>query len=97
LSVFTLLAAGAVGGAQADPSAVTRSAMLANTCLSCHAAKAADAGAIPSLSGYPKNVMVQQMKAFRDGSRPNTIMGRHAKGYSDEEIALIAEYLSTLK
>jgi sulfide dehydrogenase cytochrome subunit len=86
-----------MGSAHADPSAVTRSAMLANTCLSCHAAKGADAGAIPALSGYPKDVMIQQMQAFRDGSRPNTIMGRHAKGYSDEEIALIAEYLSTLK
>ena len=29
----------------------------------------------------------------RDGSRPSTLMIRHAKGYSDEEVAMIAKYL----
>jgi sulfide dehydrogenase cytochrome subunit len=35
------------------------------------------------------------MKEFRDDSRPSTIMGRIAKGYTDEEIAAVARYLSS--
>ena len=35
------------------------------------------------------------MKAFRDGSRPSTIMGRIAKGYTDAEITAMANYISS--
>jgi cytochrome c553 len=34
------------------------------------------------------------MKAFRDGTRPATIMHQLAKGYSDEQIELMAEYFA---
>ena len=34
------------------------------------------------------------MNDFRSGNRPSTVMGRHAKGYTDEEISLIAEYFA---
>ena len=37
------------------------------------------------------------MQEFRDGRRPATVMDRHAKAYSDEEIASIADYLSRIK
>jgi sulfide dehydrogenase cytochrome subunit len=38
-------------------------------------------------------MIISQMKAFRDGSRPSTVMIRHAKGYSDAEVEMIAKYL----
>jgi sulfide dehydrogenase cytochrome subunit len=34
------------------------------------------------------------MKAFQDGSRPATIMHQLAKGYTSEQIDLIAAYLA---
>jgi cytochrome subunit of sulfide dehydrogenase len=34
------------------------------------------------------------MEAFRQGARPATVMDRIAKGFSDAEIAAIAEWLS---
>ena len=34
------------------------------------------------------------MEAFRSGSRPSTVMGRIAKGFSDDEIGAIALWLA---
>jgi cytochrome c553 len=34
------------------------------------------------------------MKAFQEGTKPATVMDRIAKGFSDEEIAAIAAWLS---
>ncbi len=72
--------------------AVERGQLLADTCISCHGGVDANA-TIPNLSQYPSSMIISQMKAFRDGSRPSTVMMRHAKGYSDEEIAAIAKFL----
>jgi sulfide dehydrogenase cytochrome subunit len=35
------------------------------------------------------------MLAFRSGKRSGTVMNRIAKGYSDEDIELLAGYLAT--
>ena len=40
--------------------------------------------AMPRLAGLPKNYIVAQMQAFRDGSRPATVMHQLAKGYNNE-------------
>jgi len=34
------------------------------------------------------------MEAFRSGERPSTVMGRIAKGFSDDEIHAIAAWLA---
>ena len=36
------------------------------------------------------------MKQLRNGGSDSTVMGRIAKGYSDREIILIANYFSSL-
>lgn len=70
----------------------------ATTCFMCHGAEGkAAGGAIPPLAGYPENVMAEQLLNFKSGKRPSTIMGRHMKAYSDDEIRAIAKYLGTLK
>ncbi len=72
--------------------AVDRGQLMADTCLACHSGINSEA-AIPNLAAYPSSMIISQMQAFRDGSRPSTLMIRHAKGYSDEEVAMIAKYL----
>lgn len=52
---------------------------------------------MPSLAGQPKTFIVEQMRAFRDGKRPATIMHQLAKGYTDQQIDLIADYYSQQK
>jgi cytochrome subunit of sulfide dehydrogenase len=38
--------------------------------------------------------IIAAMLAFRSGARPSTVMGRIAKGFSDDEIRAIAVWLA---
>lgn len=51
--------------------------------------------AIPRLAGQSSDYLVRQLKAFRDGSRadPSGSMIGIARGLSDQDITLIAQYL----
>jgi sulfide dehydrogenase cytochrome subunit len=69
---------------------------LASHCMACHGPAGRSPGAIPALNGKDRDFIVKRLKAFRDGTRPSTVMGRLARGYTDEEIARIAEYISGL-
>ncbi|MFN4262682.1 MAG: c-type cytochrome [Thioalkalivibrionaceae bacterium] len=73
---------------------VTWAAVAGSSCFACHGAAGAGAGSVVGLAGYPEDLMVSQMKAFRDGQRPATVMNRHAKGYTDEEIAAISAWIA---
>lgn len=64
----------------------------ATACSGCHPPAAQ--GAIPTLAGRPVADIVAGMVAFRSGQREATVMGRIAKGFTDEEIRAIAEWLA---
>ena len=74
---------------------ITRAVMLSNSCAACHGTNGRSPGAIPSINGKSTQFLVQALHDFRDGKRPATVMGRHATGYSDEEIQLIADFFSS--
>jgi sulfide dehydrogenase cytochrome subunit len=76
---------------------ITRGTMLANSCAGCHGTDGESPGAIPSIHGKSAKFITEALTGFRDGTRESTVMGRHAKGYSDEEIRLLADYFSTRK
>ena len=80
----------------AQAAGVTQGAMLSNSCSACHGTDGKSPGAIPSIYGKSASFISQALTEFRDGKRPSTVMGRHAKGYTDEEIKLIAEHFSSL-
>jgi cytochrome subunit of sulfide dehydrogenase len=63
-------------------------------CSGCHLASGGDPR-LPRLSGRTANEIVAVMKAFRNGTRPATVMDRIAKGFSDDEIAVIAAWYAT--
>ena len=68
---------------------------LAATCAACHGTQGRSATQeVVALAGLPREHIAAQMRAFRDGSRPGTIMQQIAKGYSDEQIELMADYFS---
>lgn len=88
-----------IGGAHAQQAdADLRSAgLLASNCASCHGTLGNAQGAMPSLAGQQKTYIVEQMRAFRDGKRSATIMHQLAKGYTDQQIELIADFFSRQK
>ena len=78
--------------------AVDRGEMLAYTCVGCHGPGGNSVGpASPNIAGLQKDTLVEGMQAFREGDRPSTIMGRIAKGYTDEELEAMAGYFSKQK
>lgn len=96
LCIAAVAAAAIAPGAQAQDSAAGRS--LAATCANCHGTEGRSVTKeVVSLAGLPKAQIVSQMKAFKDGTRPATIMHQLAKGYTDQQIELLAEYFAAKK
>jgi cytochrome subunit of sulfide dehydrogenase len=60
-------------------------------CSNCHPRSAGD-GTLPPLAGRDAAQVVAAMTAFRDDTRPATVMNRIAKGFTDDEIAAIAAW-----
>jgi len=69
--------------------------MLAYTCAGCHGTNGSSVGpASPTIAGMSADYFVETMLAYKDATRPSTIMTRIAKGYSEEEIRLMADFFS---
>lgn len=62
----------------------------ASSCSGCHAA----GSPVGPLAGLPADRTMAAMIEFRSGARASTVMGRIAKGFSDDETRAIAEWLS---
>jgi len=92
LALCGLLAAPVSAQQPADP---TYARSLAATCFTCHGTDGRSVDGIPpSLAGQNRDYLLQQMREFRTGKRPATIMHQHALGYTDEQLALIAGYFA---
>ncbi len=76
---------------------ITRGQMLSVSCGGCHGTDGKSPGAIPSISGKAADVLEKMLKELRSGQLASTMMQRHMKGYTDEEIKLIAQYFAGLK
>jgi len=73
-------------------SASSRGEMLALSCSGCHGPDGKSDGVIPSIYGKSAQYLETALREFKSGERTSTVMGRHAKGYTDEDIHLIADY-----
>jgi len=68
---------------------------LSGECATCHQTSGVDNG-IPSIVGWPTNVFVTAMHAYRVKARSHPIMQMIASPLSDEEIASLAAYFKSL-
>ena len=72
--------------------------MLANTCTGCHGFNGVSKGpATPSIAGLSVEYLTDMLKAYKSGETASTMMGRITKGYSDEELAQVAEVYAKKK
>jgi hypothetical protein len=73
---------------------------LAAQCANCHGTNGVSQGGIPGLAGQGRSYIIAQMNAFKSGQRSgpaSTIMHQLAKGYTDEQIAAMADFFSAQK
>jgi cytochrome c553 len=94
-AVLSLLAAGGPAAAQDD----TLARNLVATCANCHGTNghALKGSGMEALAGADAAKMLQKLHEFKSGVRPATVMQQIVKGYTDEEIELIAGYLARQK
>jgi len=93
----TLLAAAFMGGGLALPASaqdVNLGRNLGASCVTCHGKNATGTG---TLDGMPKDRLMQTMKDFKSGARPATLMHQLSKGYTEQQVELLAEYFSKQK
>ncbi len=96
----TAVIAAAMAIFAAAPAAAQDARYLAANCANCHGTdgrSASGSGGMPGLAGLSRVYFIEQMSAFRNGTRPATLMHQIAKGYSDEQISALADYFSKQK
>lgn len=71
--------------------------MLSFNCFTCHGTDGKSPGNMKSLDTLSASEIRDKLMAFKRDEEDPTIMNRIIKGYSDEEIAIIAEYIAGLK
>ena len=97
-SLVPLLATTFTHAQNADAQAL-RTRSLAATCAQCHGTEGQAIGGavVPGLAGLPAPYFSEQMKAFKAGTRPATVMHQLAKGYNDAQLAELAAYFAASK
>ena len=82
------------GAQQVDPNLGRN---LAATCANCHGTNGKAVGEGKKIAGLPAVALVTLLTEYKKGSLDGqlTIMHQIAKGYTDEQIRAIADYLAT--
>ena len=73
---------------------------LAAQCANCHGTNGNSQAAIPGLAGRDKTSLITAMEEFKSGKRTGpqaTVMHQIAKGYTEAQIAAMAEFFAAQK
>jgi sulfide dehydrogenase cytochrome subunit len=92
--LLVVLAVGLLTAQQLRADEISRATMLSVSCAGCHGTDGKSPGSIPSIGGKSSDFIATALRQFSTGEWPSTVMGRHATGYTDEEIQLIADYFA---
>jgi cytochrome subunit of sulfide dehydrogenase len=71
----------------------------AASCSACHGTegRASQDSTIPALAGLGRAEMLRLMNAFKDGSRPATVMHQIAKGLTEAQLIGLADYFASVQ
>jgi cytochrome c553 len=104
--IKTVVAAAATASALCAPWAVQAQATapdmvlarnLAATCANCHGTNGNARGDMKPLAGMAADKLIAMMADYRAGNQPATIMHQIVKGYTEEQIKLIAAHFAAQK
>ncbi len=94
MAIAVLLAVIAPAFGAGDPQVGATKAI---TCTGCHGPQGVSPNDLwPNLAGQQPRYLVKQMKAFRDGTRADPMMGPFSRNLSDQDIEDIAAWYASL-
>ena len=67
---------------------------LAATCANCHGTNGQARGDMKVLAGQSADKILALLADYKSGAQPSTIMGQIAKGYTDEQLKLVAGFFA---
>ena len=70
---------------------------LAATCANCHGTNGNARGDMKPLAGVPAEKITAMLNDYRAGNQPATIMHQIAKGYTDAQLKLVADFFAAQK
>lgn len=79
--------------AQTTPAAPPAGRLLASNCFQCHGYNGKSSLGFDRLAGESASEIYKELREMRADTSPD-IMDIHARGYTDAQIRLIADYLS---
>ena len=92
------IAAVALGAGLALPAALAQDMLqarnLAATCANCHGTNGNARGDMKPLAGVSAGKIIAMVADYKSGEQPASIMHQIAKGYTDEQIKLVAAYFA---
>jgi sulfide dehydrogenase cytochrome subunit len=77
--------------AQTPPAAPPAGRLLASNCFQCHGTNGS--GGVDRIAGESASEIINELKEMRQKSPPK-MMDMHARGYTDAQLKLLADYLS---
>jgi cytochrome c553 len=93
----TLLVAGVTASTAQASGDAAAGAEKAATCAACHGAEGiSQINTYPILAGQYPSYLTHALQSYRDGTRQNAIMAGFAGALSDQDIADLAAYFSSL-
>ena len=93
----TLIVTGVSMGTAQAAGDTAAGAEKAATCAACHGAEGiSEINTYPILAGQYPSYLTQALKSYRDGTRQNAIMAGFAAALSDQDIADLSAYFSSL-
>jgi sulfide dehydrogenase cytochrome subunit len=97
VTALFILAAPLAAQAQATAPDMVLARNLAATCANCHGTNGNARGDMKPLAGMPADKLVALMADYRAGNLPATIMHQIVKGYTEDQIRLIAAHFAVQK
>ena len=93
-----LIAGGLMVSGMASAEGAATASMLSNTCAGCHGTNGSSVGpATPNIAGMSEELFVEMMQAYAKDEIPSTIMGRIARGYTEDETKAMGGFFSSQK
>ncbi len=83
------------GWSQSTP--IDSAQFLAGACISCHSLDKTKTSVIPSLVGMPSASILSDMLDYANDKPDGLLMPQIAKGYTREQMEMIAHYFSSLE